>query len=329
MSEKKQEVAIDATVEDAESTKLSTCQQGIVAAVDALSAGVEAQLAPIVAQLDELDALITPKLSDYEGADWSGATEEDETTLRNLRAEMNGYAAFIDSTRKDCKRGYQGAFGGFEDRMKSMHDRFKCTAGDIGQTLDGFAGARRAKREHGLRATYHEYAALLEALVPYELIEDPTWYRKGVSDAAAEKKLYERIDSVAADLDTFDALDIPHKEEARLTFLKTLDLSKARAESERLVAEEEAAEAEKQRVREVMERVQENRSAAQEPVAADVAPVEPEPANAREEAAREAVAPVETYVVTIEATREQIGQLVDAMRRIGIHGTVSRKKEQQ
>lgn len=159
-----------------------------------------------------------------------------------------------------------------------------------------------------LEAHFYEYAGVLDHVANYDQVHDDKWLNKGYALSKAFGEIETIVDCIARSWQTLKTLDLPMFDVAERTFFTTFDLDAAISAAYQAQEDHERIEALNAEQAEMMQQREEAKH-------------EPEPEQNKPSSNDE---PRSATVVIEAATLEQLKQLAEAMRNIGLHGTIKR-----
>ena len=236
-------------------------------------------------------------LASMEPADVKRLQQALNSKITEGKTALTDFNRVFDAPKKTVKAAYDNAI----KPLAELQTAYKAqqTANEQREKND--------KREQ-LEAHFYEYAGVLDHVANYDQVHDDKWLNKGCALSKAFGEIEAIVDGIAKSWGTLKTLDLPMFDVAERTFFSTFDLdaaisaaNKAQEDHERIEAlKAEQAEIMKQREYEEQEQEQEQEQPS----------INDEPRSAT--------------VVIEAATLEQLKQLAEAMRNIGLHGTIKR-----
>jgi hypothetical protein len=274
---------------------------------------LDIQLIPasIQTNLVEVEAFVRESVKHYEGYQMG---EGEYKLAKGLRANLNGMSKEFNARRIAMKKEYMKPWDALEAELKRIDGIITSEAAAIDAQVKQADEEFKVNRRAALIEAYEEFCPVLVPVVPFERILQPEWLNRSVNLKKAEGELQEKAAKLAADWDSFNALDLKHKEQAEIVFFQTFDLAAAINEDKRITEERARIDALRAEV------LPEPPEPPTEPVI-DVEPVNtPEP---EEMATEGTVAPQRaTYYIELEATEAELKVLVGFLKAHGIHGKV-------
>lgn len=300
---------------------------------EAPEVAVELVPASLEANLDALEAYVANAVEELsaEGLDCTDPTNY--RWAKGARAQLNKMAKAVAAERNRVKRDYMRPFKAFEDRCKSIEDKASAAARRLGGPIAEADGAWRDARTAELEAFYEEGAELLAPVVPLaRLMDGERWLQRSCSLPKAQEELAAKVARVADGWEALKAAGLGDAlADAERSYFETLDVAAA------ISAGREAAEA-KARIAEMAAAVAPGPEPEPQPQPEPEPQPGPSPAPATwrpgpEDYARMAGEPApapeeprsDWHLTVTGATRSEVLALVDAMRAMGLHGSIRRE----
>lgn len=271
---------------------------------------------------EEVKAWIQEGLKKYVGVVY------DETQIAQAKADratLNKLEKALADKRKEMKKKYLQPYEEFEAQCKELETMIKSASGGIDAQVKAYEAFKKQEKLDKIKAElYGPMIGNLAELVPYESLHDPKWLNVTCSMATVSDAMAKKIENIISGLNTIERMEYPAdlKEQTKLAFLRTFDLTAATAATDRVIQQREAlarreAEMAARREREAAERAERAR-AAQEAAkysAPEISRPEPEkPAEVHQEAqsAGEAMHDVSFRVIVTTAQLKALGDFMKA-----------------
>lgn len=296
---------------------------------EAPEVAVELVPASLEANLDALEAYVTGAVEEL-SADGLDCTDPDNYRwAKGARAQLNRMAKAVSQERNRVKRDYMRPFKAFEDRCKAIERKATDAAKRLGEPIAEADEAWRARRTAELEAFYAEGAELLAPVVPLpRLMDGERWLRRSCSLPKAQEEMAAKVARVADGWEALKAAGLGDAlPDAERAYFETLDVAAA------IAAGHDAADA-KARIAEMAAAVAPEPEPEPEPEQAPepaTAPAtwRPGPEDYARMAGEPAPAPEEPrgdwHLTVTGATRSEVLALVEAMRAMGLHGSIRRE----
>ena len=277
---------MEAQVVDAAEFQITKATPG--GAIEANFEAIKARVAEIVAVFDGV--VVTPEYLPQAKKD---------------RAYLNGLSKSLNQKRLDMKKRYMEPVVAFESKVAEVDAPIREASAILDAQIKALEEQEKVEKRSYLVAHYEEYAGALVDIVPFERIEDPKWTNKTCDLKAAFGEIEAIVEKIAADDAALDGLKLEYHKDAKVEYFETLDMARAIARNNQLVADaERVARLEAQKAENLAAR-------APEPAAPEPKPV----------AAVETVE-VREWLISFSGTREQRDAVIAALKDLGLHGTV-------
>lgn len=180
----------------------------------------------------------------------------------------------------------------------------------------------KAAKAQELRSYYEDLAPFLalplegqsRALVPYERIAESKWGNRTATIKACKEEMEAKVERIASNQKTLEAMDLKHRDEVMTEFWRTLDLESAVSKDRELTEYEDMRrgleskqEAAANEAREAFEQ-----EAVTQQEAAEHCKHAPKP-------------PLYSWVMRFKATETQRASLIAAAKQLGITGTIKQE----
>lgn len=236
-------------------------------------------------------------LASMEQADVKRLQQALNAKITEGKTALTDFNRVFDAPKKTVKAAYDKAV----EPLTALQAAYKAQQ---------VANEQREKDEKRaqLEAHFYEYAGVLDHVANYDQVHDDKWLNKGCALSKAFGEIETIVDCIAKSWQTLKTLDLPMFDVAERTFFTTFDLDATISAAYQAQADHERIEALKAEQAEIMQQREEAKH-------------EPEPEQEQPSSSDE---PRSATVVIESATLEQLKQLAEAMRNIGLHGTIKR-----
>lgn len=185
----------------------------------------------------ELLAKVEHYLTQYEGITYDdsaiGVAKKD-------RAQLNSFCKALNDERIRIGKVYSEPYNKFKGEVDVVIDRVKAASAKIDEQIKAFEAEKQARKQNEIIEYYKEVVGDFSGLIPYERIHRAEWLNASTS----MKSIKADIDAVLANarnaLVAIEALGSPDEDLIKAYYFRTLDLSGALLENERLKKEREA-----------------------------------------------------------------------------------------
>lgn len=281
-----------------------------------------------IGNLDAIEEYVADMEAFFSGVQIDVTDSEQVKQLKGVRADINKVARAIDDGRKAMDRDVKSAIGDADRVLNGLRDRVRAVYDATGKQIEEADALQKQARLNVLAREYEAAAPDLMALIPLDafIAREPKLAQKSWSGTKACDALADMVVSAVRERDNLKASDLEFHDQADMAYCKTLDLSAALAENQRLVDERERSEAHKQEATRLDAAI----GKAHEAVSA-AKPPQPEPAHEEPpQAPQEAPENPKRYLYSLEfeAGGEAGGMLKGFMRTIpGLEGKSFKRKE--
>lgn len=146
---------------------------------------------------------------------------------RMCRADLNAISQDLNDARKAVKREYLKPLTAFENKVKDLDKKIQEPKKIIDQVIKEREQKERDDRFAEMADDYLTMApALAEVIAPEDVIERQ-WTNASFSRSKADDLLAKKVQRIASDLKTIDALTLEHPQEVKRYYLDELSLQKA------------------------------------------------------------------------------------------------------
>lgn len=266
--------------------------------------------------ISALEEYVGAKLDEYRPDLYMG----DADMAKKDRAELNNSKKALAQARITLMRELMKPYEDFETRCKSLEKKIEAASGQLDAIVK-----KREEQEKSLRRMRIDELWLSRnfTLFPLEKIFDTRWLNKTAREQDVVAEMDAAIARAYKDLKTIEQVsEICDVDTVKAFYLDSLDIGTALEYGEGLVRNREKVrqEAEERERREHADRIaRQEREARQEAVRMrQDEPVRGLASDALGIAESDRREPVCDYVVSIKATREQLGRLKEAMNALGI-----------
>lgn len=247
----------------------------------------------------ELLTAVRERLQKYQGITY---TDDQIATAKTDKAQLNSFCKALNDERIRIGKVYTSPYDKFKQEVDEVISEVKAVVGEIDTQVKAYEQQKQELKQNDIIEYYKSVVAEFDGLIPYERIHNPKWLNATTS-----------LKSVKADIDTIltnarnaitaiEALKSEDETPLKAYFFRTLSLSDALTENERLKAERRRiAELEAKRVAE------QAALAAEQPTEPVVTPVNAEP-----------TLKTQTVKFQVEGTVEQLKALQKFLRENNI-----------
>lgn len=194
---------------------------------------------------EEIRQEMTARLAKYDGLIYTEDTIKD---AKADRASLNKFKEAIEAKRKEIKKQCMKPYEDFERKIKELTALIDAPVLAIDGQVKAFEQAQKDEKLAQIQEYFNEHIGDLAELLPFERVFSDKWLNSTFKLKAAQDAIDGAIAKTTADLQTIDGLRSEFGLQIKDTYLKTLDLSAALREKERLEAAKAAQEEYKRRM---------------------------------------------------------------------------------
>lgn len=244
-------------------------------------------------------------------------TDDDIAQAKEDRARLNAFIKSIDGVRKSVKARYLVPLSEFTEKVNEVISAVEQATGKIGDVITAYDEKCRAEKKAAVTEYFNGVIGDLAPVVPYEKIEDARWYNATAKLKAVYTAIDDKIKKIHEDLGVIEQLGAENAEGLKLYYFRTLNLSAALQENERIKQEKAAIEQ--------MRRQKEEQAQS----AAITAEEEQEQAQVQEETGMPKAPPMYVLQFEVKATAAQLQALKACLVENGIKYTAIKKGKEE
>ena len=215
---------------------------------------------------EEIRQEMSSRLAKYDGLIY---TEDNIKDAKIDRAALNKFKEAIEAKRKEVKKQCLAPYEEFEKKIKELTALIDAPVLAIDGQVKAFEQAQKDEKRAQIKTHYDDHIGDLATLLPFDRLFSDRWLNATVKLKEACAAIDTSIERTTSDLQTIDGLKSEFGLQIKDTYLKTLDLSAALREKERLEAAKAAQEEYRQRM-EVQEAERKARAAEAPQTASEV-----------------------------------------------------------
>lgn len=178
-----------------------------------------------------LAVAVKNRLAKYEGIKY---TDETISQAKTDRAALNRFCKALDDRRKEIKAIYESPIKKFTAEVNEITNSIIKINDNIDAQIKDFEERKRAEKLEKIISVYSEIIGDLKDFVTYEKIADPRYLNATFALAAIREDLSKKIGQIRNELKTINALKSEDDATLKAFYFKTLNLSDALMENERL-----------------------------------------------------------------------------------------------
>ena len=199
----------------------------------------EVKIPELTFNFEELKTDLTERLAYYTSL---VVTEDAITEAKADRATLNKLKAALDEKRKEVKRQCLAPYDQFEKKIKELIALVDQPVAAIDSQLKAFEAAKKEEKQAAIVELYNTLVGeYLRTVIPLERIQKKDWLNATKPISKIKEEISEIVVGVTCDLEVLNTMEVDDYSPAvRAKYIETLDLSKALAHRQSLVAASEA-----------------------------------------------------------------------------------------
>ena len=165
-------------------------------------------------------------------------TEDQIPAAKTERASLNKLKEAIEGKRKEIKKKYLTPYKEFEEKVKELVSLIDEPIASIDAQIKGFDDAKKNEKAERIKAYYDEYSGDMAVLVPLDKIWNPKWLNATYKYSDITSEIHNTLDKARNDIKVLKAMKLPYEENVIDVYLRTLDMSAALREKQRMEEQE-------------------------------------------------------------------------------------------
>lgn len=202
----------------------------------------------------ELLAAVEEQLKGYQGITYD---ESQIATAKADKAQLNNFCKMLNDERIRIGKVYTSPYDKFKSEVDEVIGKVKTVVYAIDSQVKEFELAKQMRKNDEIIGYYKEVIGEFSGLIPYEQIYNSKWLNATVSMKSVKADIDKIVAEARNAMEAITALHSEDEEAIKAYYFRTLNLSDALMENERLKAE-------KQRVAELKAKQEAERAAQQE-----------------------------------------------------------------
>ncbi len=182
----------------------------------------------------ELLAAVRQRLTMYQGITYS---ENEIATAKADKAQLNAFCKSLNDERIRIGKVYSSPYDKFKAEVDEVIGEVKTVVGEIDTQVKAYEQQKQAEKQNSIIEYYKTVVGEFDGLIPYERIHSPKW----LNATTSLKSIKADIDSILTNarnaIVAIEALKSENESQIKAFFFRTLSLSDALTENERLKAE--------------------------------------------------------------------------------------------
>lgn len=277
----------------------------------------------IETNLDDVEKAVNESLKKYKGL---VIQESDIPDIKKTRASMNSLSTEINKWRIQKEKEFMAPFQEKKDQCNRIVNAIKETSGEIDKQLKAYDQKEKDTKKKAISDYWNEIKPK-ELEISLEQVWDDHYLLKGYTEKKWKKELDEKSANISKDLNAITNMIMTDKEQGSFVaeeYRKSLDLGSALTkwnehieEQQKLLQMQAEAKARREQQEAARKASEEAIKAKNEEVSKPVETPANEPQKAPVQAENKQILYWCEFKV-VDATKEQLVQLMNAMNQIGI-----------
>jgi hypothetical protein len=197
------------------------------------------ELAPQMIAFNESELLekVGGILSQYDGVTYDEAQID---IAKKDRAQLNAFCKALNDERIRVGKVYCAPYDGFKQKVDKVIDKVKVTILKIDEQIKAFELEKQHKKQDDIIEYFSEVVGEFSGFIPYERIHQSKWLNTSTSMKSVKTDIDNIIANAKNAMIAIDALGSEDVDLLKAYYFRTLDLSAALLENERLKTERAA-----------------------------------------------------------------------------------------
>lgn len=207
-------------------------------------------LQPIKFNFEQLKEELTESLEKYQGL---VVTEDNLSDSTKTRTELNKLKTSIDDERKRIKKEWNEPYVNFENQIKELIGLVNKPIECLDTQIKAFEDERKEKKKKEIQSFFNENN--INELITFDMIFDEKWLNKSEKIEKIKEIILSTIGRIETSLNVIKTQQTKYVTNMIDMYLKTLDLTSAMKEKERLEELEKISNLEKIKKQDAQETV--------------------------------------------------------------------------
>lgn len=199
---------------------------------------------------EELKAAIAEKIRDFKSLQY---TEETIKEAKKDKANLNKLRTALEDERKRIKKECMQPYEAFEKQVKEIVSMIDEPIRLIDAQIKEVEEQRRIEKKGQVFAIYEGNIGTLKGILPFEKVFKEEYLNVSRTLKSIREEITALIQKVNSDMDTIDELHTKFELQVKDMYIRTLDLSAALRENNRLIEVEKRLAAEREQKRQLEE----------------------------------------------------------------------------
>lgn len=183
---------------------------------------------------EELLAAVEQRLKNYQGITYD---ESQVATAKADRAQLNAFCKALNDERIRIGKVYTSPYDKFKAEVDEVVHRVKAAVDEIDTQVKAFENAKQERKLQEIKDYFNSVVGEFSGLIPYERIHQTKWLNASTSIKSVMADIDAVLDSARNALTAISALRSEDEDTLKAFYFRTLNLSEALMENERLKAE--------------------------------------------------------------------------------------------
>ena len=188
----------------------------------------------------ELLAAVEEMLTGYRGVVYD---EKSIGVAKADRAQLNSFSKALNDERIRIGKVYSTPYDKFKAQVDEVIDKVKDAAAEIDRQIKAFEEEKQQRKQNEIVEYYKSVIGEFSGCIPYERVHNAKWLNASVNIKNVKAEIDKIIENAKNALVAIHALGSQDEEYLKVFYFRTLDLSAALLENEKLKQEREAAKA--------------------------------------------------------------------------------------
>lgn len=182
----------------------------------------------------QLLAQVEEKLTHYENVQYDDSTID---VAKKDRAQLNTFAKALNDERIRIGKIYNTPYDKFKSEVDGVVNRVKEVSEKIGTQIQAYELKKQEEKQQAVIEYYKEAIAEFSGFIPYEKVHQPKWLNVSTSMKSIKADIDNIVTNARAAVTAIEALKSEDEEILKAFYFRTLNLSEALMENERLKQE--------------------------------------------------------------------------------------------
>ncbi len=186
----------------------------------------------------ELLAAVEEMLSAYDGVVYD---DEHISDAKQDRSTLNTFSKALNDERIRIGKLYNSPYEKFKAQVDEVIDKVKAASAKIDEQVKAYEDKKRAEKQNEIIEYFKSVIGEFSGSIPYERVHQPKWLNASATMKSVKAEIDAIIENAKSALVAISALGSQDEELIKVFYFRTLDLSAALNENNRLKKEREAA----------------------------------------------------------------------------------------